>query len=581
MVFSVDPTMAQQAAREATNNQSTRPAATIATMAVIVGIVLRVLEFLRDRPLWLDEAMLALNIGARSFTQLARPLDYDQTAPLLYLWSERLAVVIGGVSERSLRVLPLAAGIALLPTIWFMARRLAGRTSATIAAVLVSFSVALGAFSAEAKQYGVDPLVAAALALLAVRVREAPTDRRAWLHLILAGVAGLLVSQTAVFTLGAVALALGVDRGVRESPAARRYGLIAGAVLVSVFAGLYLALYRSTANSAYMRTFWEGTFLNPGAPDFLLRLRMFLMAAFSAPTLTGTLWVPEWAMAVAWSGGVLTLWRRGAFVGIIASLPLLLAACACAIGMYAVMDRLFLFGAPFTALAYASLLATLVERASERSVPIALVGVSAALALIAAPTHTRRIAHPVFYGVGKQVIADVDSMSRGEPVYVAARTFPLWIFYTTDWRAPDEGRLRWAASIAGAGGPAHNNAPSRGRARPEEARLLARPYHGRLEIVGTPTGRQYRTSSRTLNPALSPTDYALPLQPDSGWAALEVNRMSAAAHDRLWVVGSHMFALDGAEGALVAEMQRRSVRLVMERRQGSTVAYHVEFPGQP
>src|SRR4030095_11108259 len=109
-------------------------------------------------------------------------------------------------------------------------------------------------------------------------------------------------------------------------------------------------------------------------------------------------------------------------------------------------------------------------------------------------------------------------MSGGEPVYVAARSFPVWMFYTTDWRAPDESRLRWAASIAGAGSPAHNNAPSRGRVRVDETRLLARPYRGRVEIIGVPTGRQYRTSSRTMNPSLSAAEYALPLQPDTGWA---------------------------------------------------------------
>jgi hypothetical protein len=201
--------------------------------------------------------------------------------------------------------------------------------------------------------------------------------------------------------------------------------------------------------------------------------------------------------------------------------------------------------------------------------------------IVAAPRHVERIRHPVYYAVGKQVIADVDSMSRGEPVYVAARSFPLWVFYTTDWRAPDESRLRWAASIAGAGGPAHNNAPSRDRASVAETRWLARRYRGRVEIVGVPTGRQYRTSTRVLNATLTPADLALPLKPDTGWAELEVNRMAAAARPRLWVFGSHMFALDGAEPGLVAEMQRRGVRLVMERRQGSTVAYHVEFPSEP
>jgi hypothetical protein len=259
----------------------------------------------------------------------------------------------------------------------------------------------------------------------------------------------------------------------------------------------------------------------------------------------------------------------------------LLAALACAIGKYAVMDRLLLFSAPLTLIAYASLVAWVVDLEPKRMAGAKLVGACAILATIVIPTHARRIAHPVFYAVGKQVIADVDSMSRGEPVYVAARSFPLWMFYTTDWRAPDADRLRWAASIAAAGGPAHNNASSRGRVRAGEARDLARSYRGRVEIVGVPTGRQYRTSTRTMNSAVRPTEYALPLAPDTGWAELEVGRMASAARGRLWVFGSHMFELDGAEPGLVAEMQRRGVRLIQQRRQGSTVAYQVEFPGEP
>jgi hypothetical protein len=68
----------------------------ISAIAILVGMALRVVEFVRDRPLWLDEAMLSLNIAARSFARLARPLDYDQSAPIAYLWLERLAVNIAG-----------------------------------------------------------------------------------------------------------------------------------------------------------------------------------------------------------------------------------------------------------------------------------------------------------------------------------------------------------------------------------------------------------------------------------------------------------------------------------------------------
>ena len=553
----------------------------IAAIAIVVGIALRVIEFARNRPLWLDEAMLSLNIATRSFVDLARPLDYDQSAPVAYLWLERLAVNIGGVNERALRALPFLAGLALVPLVWLVARRLAGATTATLAAVLTALSLSLITFSAEAKQYGVDPLATVLIVWLASRVARAPDDRRRWTQLVAGGVAGLLLSQPAIFTLGGVACAMAVDPPVRRNATARRYAVVAATLWGLTFAVLYLALYGATAHSAYMRGFWEGTFLDPRAPDFSLRARMFAIAAFSAPTLAGQTAGFEWAMAIAWAAGVWTLWRRHRVAGVMVAAPLVFATLACAVGRYAVMDRLELFAAPLTLIAYASLLAWMVELVPARAVAMTLAGASTALALAAAPTLVGRIAHPVFYAVGKEVIAQVDSMSyKREPVYVAARSFPLWVFYTTDWSAPDEARLRWAARIARAGGPAHNNAPSRGRVRPEEARDLARPYRGRVEIVGTPTGRQYRTSTRTLNPSLTAAEYALPIEPDTGWAELEVSRMASVAHNRLWVFGSHMFALDGAEPALVGEMQWRGVRLIMERREGTTVGYEVEFPGE-
>jgi hypothetical protein len=554
----------------------------IAGIAIVVGIALRVVEFARNRPLWLDEAMLSLNIASRSFVQLARPLDYDQSAPVAYLWLERLAVNVGGVNELSLRALPFLAGLALVPLVWLVARRLAGATTAALAAVLAALSLSLITFSAEAKQYGVDPLVTALIAWFAVRAANVPGDHRRWLRLVAVGVAGLLLSQPAIFALGGAAVALALHPAVRRDAIARRYGALAAIVWGVTFGVLYLAVYSAMEHNAYMRSFWEGTFLDPRASDIIQRVRLFAIAAYTAPTLTGQTAGLVWAMAITWAAGLWTLWRRRRFTAVIVAAPLFLAALACAVGRYAVMDRLFLFAAPLTLIAYASLLAWVVELVPARLVAPALATACAALTLAAAPTLARRIAHPVFYAVGKQVITQVDAMSRDrEPVYIAARSFPLWVFYTTDWNAPDAERLRWAATIARAGGPAHNNAPTRGSVRPDDARELTRQYRGRVEVVGAPTGRQYRASTRTLDPSLAPAKYALPPQPDSGWAELEVSRMAAAPGNRLWVFGSHMFALDGAEPALVGEMQRRGVRLIMERRQGTTVGYEVEFPGPP
>src|SRR4051812_31295813 len=62
-----------------------------------VGVALRLHLYVDRRSLWLDEIWVALDIVGRSFLGLLRPLDYAQSAPVGFLWIERIAVVIGGV----------------------------------------------------------------------------------------------------------------------------------------------------------------------------------------------------------------------------------------------------------------------------------------------------------------------------------------------------------------------------------------------------------------------------------------------------------------------------------------------------
>ena len=136
-----------------------------------------------------------------------------------------------------------------------------------------------------------------------------------------------------------------------------------------------------------------------------------------------------------------------------------------------------------------------------------------------------RIAHPVFFAVGKQVIAEVDSLSRGEPVYVAARSFPLWVFYTTDWRAPDVARLRGRRRSRGAGGTrAQQRSVARPRARGGSASACSRAVsraagdrghaHGSTVSHVDSIARSVAHAGRTRAPARSPT----PGGPSSRWS---------------------------------------------------------------
>src|SRR5689334_23171439 len=82
--------------------------------AVLFGALVRLVQYASNRSLWSDEAMLALNIVDRSYLELLKPLDYNQAAPPLFLWLEKLAVQLLGNNEYALRLVPLTAGLIAL-----------------------------------------------------------------------------------------------------------------------------------------------------------------------------------------------------------------------------------------------------------------------------------------------------------------------------------------------------------------------------------------------------------------------------------------------------------------------------------
>ena len=64
-----------------------------------LGIILRLIPYLDNRSLWLNENWLALNILQKSFSQLVGPLDLSQMAPVGFLFIEKTLVLAFGDSE--------------------------------------------------------------------------------------------------------------------------------------------------------------------------------------------------------------------------------------------------------------------------------------------------------------------------------------------------------------------------------------------------------------------------------------------------------------------------------------------------
>src|SRR5260370_1254665 len=84
---------------------------TRATLAFVgLGVLLRVVRYLLNYPLWCDETMLAANLLERGYLDMLLPLDYRQVCPVLFLFVELTAVKLLGFSELSLRLFPFVCG---------------------------------------------------------------------------------------------------------------------------------------------------------------------------------------------------------------------------------------------------------------------------------------------------------------------------------------------------------------------------------------------------------------------------------------------------------------------------------------
>ncbi|MEW6240475.1 MAG: glycosyltransferase family 39 protein, partial [Chloroflexota bacterium] len=93
-------------------------------LLVLTGLVLRVRQYLMGRSLWLDEAMLSINIVKRSFLSLTEWLEYDQQAAIGFLWLQKVSVLIIGNNEYALRLVPFVAGCIALWLMYLIGRRL-------------------------------------------------------------------------------------------------------------------------------------------------------------------------------------------------------------------------------------------------------------------------------------------------------------------------------------------------------------------------------------------------------------------------------------------------------------------------
>jgi hypothetical protein len=405
---------------------------TIAIYAItLLGIILRLWQYSANRALWQDEAMLSLNIVNRSYADLVQPLDYNQGTPILFLWAEKTMVSWLGVSEYSLRLVPLVSGILSIGLFHIVAKNLIGSKALLFALALFSTSGALIYYASEAKQYATD--VAVTLSIVAViysALKRGLTFHRS-LVLVLLGVGSIWLSHPAVFVLASGALIL-----LYSAMRSRNYQRIAYSLVIGVswggsFVSNYFIALKQLANNSILLNFWKTSFA-PFPPQSLADLIWYCGKSLKFFVDPGGFQFPVFmALPLLVIAGVIGLWRDSRKTSLfVLWLPLILAWAASTLGKYPLVGRFMLFFLPSVILTIAYGIATLWQHTGDYSRRV--VG-AAIVFLFFQPVLPLIQDFPRYREEIKPVVDYIDDhYLPGDQVYVYWAAEPAFLFYAKD-----------------------------------------------------------------------------------------------------------------------------------------------------
>ncbi len=323
-----------------------------------------------------------------------------------------------------------------------------------------------------------------------------------------------------------------------------------------------------------MHRYWAATLLVPGTAGWWPRFGLGLQESVcSLNCWRGLLDLSPLYVGLTALGALVLARRSGWAVPAVLLFPLGAAFAGSLAGRYPLATRLLLFSAPQVIMLVAVGLVSACEWLERRLVVLRARWLLAAFLLPSLIlTLDLAIDPPEETGFSKEEVRPlIERLTRdagSDPVYVYHRATPAWIFYTTDWSAPDTARLGWAARVGGPDGLAFVNGPSLGPRRPEQAAELSRSYAGRTELLGAHSGSQGRMWQSYV-----------PAYPDSGWADAEAERMRAVGAPRVWMVLADFHHPPEDDGQALREaVERLGGRVIGKRHASEAQVLTIEFP---
>lgn len=136
-----------------------------------LGVLLRIRAYSINCSFFLDEILLAFNVIGKNYKELLLPLNYEQSAPFLFLFANKMIISKFGIGELSFRFIPFISSILSLFAFYFLSKKILTKFwTQMLATFLFSINFTLLLLSQTFKQYSSDVLITILILLVALTV---------------------------------------------------------------------------------------------------------------------------------------------------------------------------------------------------------------------------------------------------------------------------------------------------------------------------------------------------------------------------------------------------------------------------
>lgn len=402
-------------------NNIKKAADVIGLCIIAAGIGVSIFMNCVGRTLWLDEAMLAYSFSKRSFFGLTNGIfEWDQSAPVLYLYLVKALTCIFGNTEFVLRSFSILSYIVVLFLSGYVAKKLFRiKYPILVSAFLANMNFILK-YSNEFKQYLSECIWVLLVLVLYYRYKERGL---AWWKMMLGFMVFIWGANPVCFFAGGILLYEFVNGVVTKDKIMVRNSIFTGAGIGVSFVVYYFYWLRGIALSGSMQSYWDNASfpLIPRSIEDLKQAQAMIYEIFIT-FREARIFMAAFVLAAFLIG---IFWERNRYC-LVLLLGFFVTLFASYIHMFPIADRLWCFSFPvFTILAFYAIDKMAV---SNRKAELAAVFLMFTLMLTNNGILVYRSGENV-YQAGEEanpVIAYLqEHVEEGEKVYVYYQSIPV------------------------------------------------------------------------------------------------------------------------------------------------------------